>query len=376
MRRSLLVVTTGWLIAGWGVLAEDAPVAENLNPPDSGYVQRIITTEDTAYLGKIVGREGNIIVFQTLRTREEILVSDILSVEQFPVRVPLTGKEVEGNLRIPAAGYVQILTLKNNTTWIGRVTDKSEEKIDFETAGRVEVVPIPLIKSIKQVPETDIRRGKYWFPDPNRSRMYAGPTGYPLNRGQGNVAAYYLLVPLVSYGITDNLTVAGGAAYMGVYDYEHLVAGVYLLPRVGIRLGQHFAVSAGGAAGYASGFGDFNPVMFAAYGVGTFSTCNLNLTAGGGYGFYKGTGPEWVEGFSSTPAFIVGADYRLLPWLSVVTENYLVRAWTQDNPYSPLMSYGIRFFGERYSLDVAFIKTRDFGWVLGFPFVAIVYHFD
>jgi hypothetical protein len=48
--------------------------------------------------------------------------------------------------------------------------------------------------------------------DPNYSRLLFAPTGRPLRAGDGYFSDYELLFPGVAYGLTDNVTLAGGVA--------------------------------------------------------------------------------------------------------------------------------------------------------------------
>ena len=70
-----------------------------------------------------------------------------------------------------------------------------------------------------------MRNEKYWFPNPNATRLYFAPTAHMLRKGKGYFADYYLFSPSVVYGITDNITIGGG---------------VSLFPAAGIKGGFFF----------------------------------------------------------------------------------------------------------------------------------------
>ncbi|MEA3311551.1 MAG: hypothetical protein U9Q76_04970 [candidate division WOR-3 bacterium] len=61
--------------------------------------------------------------------------------------------------------------------------------------------------------------------------------------------------------------------------------------------------------------------------------------------------------------------------VSLVTENYMISDWD----FIPVASLGIRFLGEKFALDVAFINTIGHpafeGQSPGFPFIGITYNF-
>lgn len=68
---------------------------------------------------------------------------------------------------------------------------------------------------------------------------------------------------------------------------------------------------------------------------------------------------------------MVGGEARLSRRISFVTEN-----WVFPGVDNPLISYGIRLFGEKLSVDLALINLigEDFLFP-GFPYIDFVYNF-
>jgi hypothetical protein len=195
-----------------------------------------------------------------------------------------------------------------------------------------------------------------------------------LEKGAGYVAGYYVIAPMVAYGLTDNFSIAAGASFLAAVN----VAGAYFLPKLGVMLGDYVALSIGGAAAQGLSQEDFDPTLIAAYGSATFGRASSSLTLGTGYGIFRlyTEGTQEQTSFNGTLGFMVGGEVRVARTISIVTENYFLQGlWN----YSPVVSCGIRFFGERFSLEGAFINTLGPGGFTvrfpGFPFVGIIYNF-
>lgn len=70
---------------------------------------------------------------------------------------------------------------------------------------------------------------------------------------------------------------------------------------------------------------------------------------------------------SSTPALMFGGTARMSRRTALVTENYYVSGTTDSGV---LLSYGIRFFGEKLSVDFAFLNSATDGVFPGLPFIS------
>ncbi len=283
-----------------------------------------------------------------------------------------TTVRVEDAIKLPDSTNVQVLVTKKGASFIGRIEKIVGDEIRFKTDTIDTMIFIPDIKTIREVPLTSIKNGKYWYPDPNASRLYLTPTARPLHRGEGYVSGYYVIVPLVTYGLTDNLSIAGGGTFL---LSTPMIGGVYILPKFGVSFGDYVSVAGGVAAGKSWGAQGFSPALGAAFVLLTLGPPEISVTAGTGYAAYRGTNAEDTL-FSQTPAFVVGSSIRILRKMAFVTENYLIKNWLN---YSPIVTYGLRFFGENFTLDVAFINTVGYGGFSGkfpgLPIAAITYKF-
>ena len=100
------------------------------------------------------------------------------------------------------------------------------------------------------------------------------------------------------------------------------------------------------------------------YGVGTYGTPDNSITFGLGFGYSD-------EDISDKPALILGGEYRIIRRMSLVSEN-----WVFPEVDEPLISYGIRFFGESLSADFALFNILDEdAFFPGFPMISFTWNF-
>lgn len=270
---------------------------------------------------------------------------------------------IKGSLRIPDSNNIQILTLRDGTKMLGRIVEIREIEIKFKTELGELTIPIAQIKGIREIPSSSLKKGEYWFPNPNATRLYFAPTARMIKQGEGYFADYYLFFPMVSYGITDNISVGGGMSlFPGLSIDEQLF---YFTPKIGLKASENFNLAAGALIINIPDFDDEDtPLVGILYGVGTLGTLDMSITGGFGYGF---AGSEFAE----KPMIMIGGEARLSRRLSFVTENWIFPGVDQ-----PLISYGIRLFGEKLSVDLALINTLGEGAIFpGVPYIDFVFNF-
>ncbi len=67
------------------------------------------------------------------------------------------------------------------------------------------------ITEVKLVSEDRFKEGKYWFPNPNATRLFFAPTARMLKKGEGYFADYFIFFPTFTFGVTNNFTLGGGS---------------------------------------------------------------------------------------------------------------------------------------------------------------------
>lgn len=272
-------------------------------------------------------------------------------------------ESIQEKLRIPDEGLVQILNLKDGSSLIGRITEIKETEINFKTELGLLTIPIANIKKIKEVPASSIKEGKYWFPNPNSTRLFFAPTGRMLKKGEGYFSDYYLFFPGITYGVTDNISIGAGMSLIpGLGIGEQIF---YLTPKIGVKTAKNLNFAAGALLVNVPDLDNDDPSLVGiVYGVANFGTPDKSFSAGLGYGFVEGD-------FAEKPMVMLGGELRFSRRMSFVTENWIFPGLDQ-----PLISYGIRFFGEKLSIDLALLNFLGEDAIFpGVPYIDFVFNF-
>jgi hypothetical protein len=274
------------------------------------------------------------------------------------VSVPLHAQNTQvarERIRVVDSTKMQVLTLSEGSSLVGRIVAVRGDSVDFQTAIGLVTLAIRNIRGIKETSSDRMHDGEYWFPNPNATRLYFAPTAQMLKRGEGYFADYELFFPGIAYGVTDNISVGGGVSIFPTGVDEQVY---YLTPKVGTSFGEQIHVAAGLLmAGNKDGTGGIG------YGVGTFGTGDRSVTVGLGYGFAGGD-------IESKPLVMLGGELRVARRVALVTENYVLPI-SDDNV---VYSFGLRFMGEKLTTDLALVNTVGSG-IIGVPYVDFVFSF-
>lgn len=262
-----------------------------------------------------------------------------------PSRIEAQIPVPRARLRAPDSGYVQVIRLRDGSTHVGRVREVGETEISFETAVATLRIAVANIRSIEQHPASRMRNGEFWFPNPHGSRLFFAPTGRMLRAGEGYFADHWLFFPSVAYGVTDRLTIGGGLSIFPGTDLSEQL--LYLTPKVSLPAPAGLRLAAGALIVRVPEDGPESFLAGILYGVGTVGTEDASLTVGLGYGFVE-------EDLADRPMVVVGGEVRISRRMALLTEN-----WIFPGVEDPLISYGLRFFGEKLSVDLAFATSLE-----------------
>lgn len=284
----------------------------------------------------------------------------------------------EGTLRVCPECTKQMITLKDGSVLVGKVTAVGNKSVLFQTAMGEMNIAIDQIESVKeelptpaapevQQPkpaepeqpkptepekpktveaeqprpaESPAKVGKGWFPNPNRTRLLVGPNARTLEAGKGYLFDLWIFFPGIAYGITDNITVAGGASIIPGVDDQMF----YFAPKVGFAPSENLSL-----AGNLMIFRLWEETLYFALGNMTYGTDDASVTFG--------TGIAWNDnGVMDKPAFTFGGDYRLAPRMGLVGEGWFVPG-DEDNGF--LLLGGVRLMGEMMTLDIGFAASWE-----------------
>ena len=258
----------------------------------------------------------------------------------------------------------QIVQLRDGSTLVGRITESWGDSARFESlSGRITLRRAD-VTSVRTVPSSSIRNGRYWADDPNATRLFFAPTGRTLAKGEGYYSNHWIFLSDAHVGITDRFTLGGAMTMIPSGDF--IKNNIYFIsPKYAIEQSERLNIAAGAFIGVAPFFDNaINNTFGIAYGVATWGTPDASLTLGGGYCFAGGR-------MADSPMAMLGVTKRLSRGWSFVSEN-----WLFPNTNRPLVSYGLRSVGERTAWDVGFVTILgEEGIVPGVPWLGLTWKF-
>ena len=264
-------------------------------------------------------------------------------------------------LRIADSSQVQVIRLRDGSSIVGRITEIGTDTVKFvANSGTLSIARTDIVE-LREVATSSLRKGEVWPANPNATRLLFSPTGRMLEKGEGYFNDTYLFLVSVHGGITSRFTLGGGLSVLPLDDFTDNA--LFVMPKIGVVASPKFNLAVGALAGFVGAAfddEDTNPSFGIIYAVGTVGSPDASLSFGTGLGYAGGS-------LSDYPGVMLGADTRLSRRISFVTENYLV----PNGDVSSILSYGLRFFGEKLSADLAFwyVPGEDIPFP-GIPYVA------
>jgi hypothetical protein len=285
-----------------------------------------------------------------------------------------TPREARG--QVPAAqdtaradsAQTYILRTRDGSLFVGRLVRATVDSVYFESAGGPIVVPRSNVLELRPVGRGAMRAGVYWPPNPNDTRLFIAPTGRMLAKGEGYFSDTYLVLLLFAGGVSSHFTLGGGLSIVPSNDFFRNNI-YYITPKVGLIQQPNVNVAAGAFVGFAGW--DFDGTQDVGsfgilYGVATFGSPDGSVTIGSGLAYGGGS-------VADRPLFMFGGEKRVARRVSVLTENYAL-----PGESNALISYGLRFFGEKLAVDLAFLNLfgSDVDPIFpGIPYVAFAVKF-
>ncbi|WP_242922780.1 hypothetical protein [Pontibacter liquoris] len=240
--------------------------------------------------------------------------------------------------------------------------DELNIRLRTESAGDI-TIPKSRVKRLQELDERNFKNGVYWFENPNATRYLFGPSAFSLRKGEMYYQNTYLTVNSFNYGITDNFTLGGG------FELISTVTGTpvfFLTPKYTFPVSEKLRAGAGILYLNAANIEEEFSGLGVGYGIVTYGSTDNNATLGLGYGYVDGS-------FSSKPIITFSGMRRVGRKVGLVTENWLA----PTDGYYGIYSYGLRFMGEKLTVDLAFINNPDIAQeiFIGVPYVDFVIKF-
>lgn len=250
--------------------------------------------------------------------------------------------------------------LKDGSVFTGKYLETRGDTMHFNLASSRLAVRKNEMAGIRKVNRVELKEGTDWYPNPHHTRYLFGPSAFNLKTGEGYYQNIYGVVNSVNFGINDNFSIGGGTELISLFNGNPFFG---IFPKIGnIKLGKNVTGGLGTLMVVGErGFGGIG------YGLVTFGDEDRNFTLGAGGAFGSGE-------ISPQPILTFSGMYRVSRNIALISENWAV----VSDGIVPVFSYGIRFFGEKISVDVAFINNGDILQEIspiGIPFLDFVYKF-
>ncbi len=232
-----------------------------------------------------------------------------------------------------------------------------------DTAGEI-TIPMAAVKNFRILTERNMKNGVYWFDNPNDTRYLFSPSAFSLKKGEAYYQNTYLVLNSFNYGVTDRFTIGAGFELISTFSGEPIF---FITPKYTFPINEKWNAGAGVLYVNSSVSDDFTGLGIG-YGIVTYGNRDNNATFGTGFGYVDG-------GVSGKPVFTLSGMKRLSQKTSLVTENWIVPT---DNSYYGVYSYGIRFMGEKLTVDLALLNSPDIArdvLIIGIPYVDFVVKF-
>ena len=262
-------------------------------------------------------------------------------------------------VRVADSTQVQVIKLRDGSSIVGRVTEVGADTIRFVALMGTLSIARAHIVELREVAKSEVRRGEVWQTNPNATRLLFAPTGRMLEKGEGYFNDTYLLLLSAHGGVTSRFTLGGGMSVVPLDNFADNA--LYIMPKIGVYASPRFNLAIGGLAGVVGGLvdDDENAGFGVAYVVGTAGSPDASVSFGTGVAYAGGE-------FARRPVAMLGAETRLGRRVAFVTENYLI----PNDDVTSVISYGLRFFGEKLSADLAFWNAP--GEIAVFPGIPYV----
>ncbi len=277
-----------------------------------------------------------------------------------------------------------MVKFKEGSAYFGKIKENKNDTLTLimEDLGAVKI-PYGRIKRVETLEYMVMKKGKYWFPTPLPGRYFFAPSAFTLNPGEGYYQNTMLALNSFNVGVTKWFSIGGGIEFFSTI--VSITAGefkptFFITPKVGLKIAKN--LRAGGGLIYAQFWGNELQAGIL-YGVVTYGNPDYNVTAGLGWGFSKtnvGDNSSNSSSFESGkyPIITISGTARIARKTALVTENWIIPSSENSKlTYYPVFSYGIRFFGETVSFDLAFINNKDIARLLfiGIPFISCTVKF-
>jgi hypothetical protein len=289
----------------------------------------------------------------------------------FAIMMLIAGNAIAQQVITGEVSKTYMVTLNDGSTISGKLLSITDNEVVIQSGTMGEVrLQKANIKTMTEVSSFNEKKSGIWFTNPNPTKYLLGNSAIPLEKKSGYYQNTWIFVNTFSYGITNNISISAGFEIISIFAGGDGPYAFYINPKASFKIANNFY--AGANILYANtirtieefgGLATFN-------GFATYGNNNNNITCGVGFG--------WADGeFSTKPVIVVSGMVRASSRIGFVSENWIVPGVGENGGYYGIYSYGIRFLGEKISIDLAFLNNPDIASaiIIGIPWLDFVFNF-
>ncbi len=243
---------------------------------------------------------------------------------------------------------IEIIT-SDDVEYIGEIVTEDDSTITIKSPIGIKIqIPTNSILSRSDF-NGDVRVGKVWRSDPNKSMYLFAPSAYPIESGKSYCRDFCLFFPSINFGFGNVFSTQFGAFYFPGIDIDEMPI---------VASGKFSFLNLEkikGAAGIM--YVSIPDIMDEGFGTGfTFVTGTVgdrftHASASLGWGFVQYDG-EWE--FMERPILVFAGNSRASNTLALVAEVWL----PPEMEFIPIM-FATRFFGRRISVDLGALWSTE-----------------
>jgi hypothetical protein len=254
--------------------------------------------------------------------------------------------------------------LRDGSRLIGRIVAVTADSVRIELRSGPVTVGRGAVAEVRQFTAANLHGTEYWPENPNPTRLLFSSTAFPLARGEGYYWNAWLILHGFAVGVSDRFTIGGGLALYPGMDFGETF--YFVTPKLTLTSGTGPQVAIGALAGFIPdlGVGSDGTSLGILYGVSSLGTRERNLTGGLGWGYVG-------SDIANRPVIMIGGQSRLSRRVAFISENWFVPI----DSYEGAMSYGLRFLGEKLSVDLAFVNSVSDPVFPGVPWIGFAVKF-
>jgi hypothetical protein len=249
---------------------------------------------------------------------------------------------------------------KNGEVLTGRLLGVSKDSVSFVDDHNREYKIAK--KDIRNIDYSEKRFKQFRWPgSPNTIRYLLSSTAYPLRKGEVVLGSTYILLTTVNVGLSNRVTLAtGGDLFGGSTYFINSKINIIRKPKYMFSTQVNYYRLPSDFLETSSGDDVRNMGMLTA--AGTWGNENNHITAGVGYMYTREFG-------TLPPVVTVSGTLRVLKRFGLVTENWFFFV-NERIDFPVLISLGVRYIGNRSTLDLAYYSSDKSLFAEGLPYVA------